>query len=205
MRIARRPPYLHIAMLSAMLLPGCTTPGKTSVAPKPHERKDTAQLASSMRLSTLETGLLSSTNEFRLRHGLAPLHVDGKLMVIARRHAINMAKRDRFGDTDKDGHVMQGKDSAARAKEGGYHFTSIAENVACEHGKHDPAERVMASWKESPPERENLLHPGVVQVGFGAEQGRSGRWYFVQIFGKPLGTYKRAAVRMYAQASVRHF
>lgn len=204
MRIVRRSALFHIALLSAMLSPGCTTPGKI-FAPKSHERKDTAQHSSVSRLSALEAGVLLDTNEFRRQHGLAPLLVDGKLMMIARRHAISMAKRDRFGDTDQDGHVMQGKDPAARVKEGGYHFTRIAENVGYEHGKHDPAENVMTRWKESPPERENLLHPGVVEVGLGAEQGRSGRWYFVQVFGKPLGMHKRAAVRMYAQASVRHF
>ena len=68
MRIAR-PAFLHVAMLSAMLLAGCTTPGKISVAPEPHERKDSAQHTSAMRLSTLESDLLFSTNEFRLRHG----------------------------------------------------------------------------------------------------------------------------------------
>jgi uncharacterized protein YkwD len=205
MRSARRPTLLHIAMLGAMVSPGCTTPGKMAIAPTPHERKESAQHTPATQLSALEAGILKATNEFRHQHGLAPLNADGKLMVIARRHAMNMAKRDRFGDTGQDGRVMQGKDLTDRAKEGGYHFTRIAENVGFEHGKREPAASVMTNWKESPPERENLLHPGMVEVGLGAEQGRSGRWYFVQVFGKPLSLHQRIAVRMYAQAGVRYF
>lgn len=201
----RRTALIRFAILGAMLSPACTTPGKIAFSPKAHERKYTAQHPSMVRLSDLEASILLATNEFRSKHGLAPLNAEGKLMEIARRHAIAMAKRDKFGDTDKDGRLMNGKDLVARVKDGGYHFTNIAENVSCEHGQHEPAVSVMTSWMDSPPERENLLHPRAVEVGLGAEQGRSGRWYFVQIFGKPLGIHKRAAVRMYAQASVRHF
>ena len=205
MRKTRRAALIHFAILGAMLSPACTTPSKIAFAPKAQERKHTAQHSSTARLSDLEASILIATNEFRSKHGLAPLNADGKLMEIARRHAIAMAKRDSFGDSGKDGRLMGGKDLVARVKEGGYYFTSIAENVSYEHGKHEPAVSVMTSWMESPHERENLLHPVVVELGLGAEQGRSGRWYFVQVFGKPLGIHKRAAVRMYAQASIRHF
>jgi uncharacterized protein YkwD len=205
MRIVRRSVFSSTTMLGAILLLGCTTPDKVSLGLQKPEHSNTIAPAPASQMSRLEAALLDTTNEFRLSHGLAPLQAEQKLMLIARRHAANMAKRDRFGDSDTDGHVMQGKDIAARVTEGGYHFNRIAENVGFGHGTHNPTESLMSMWKESPVERENLLHPGVVEMGLGVAQGKSGRWYFVQIFATPLGIQRRGSERMFARASVSQF
>jgi uncharacterized protein YkwD len=44
---------------------------------------------------------------------------------------------------------------------------------------------MMDGWKNSPGHRRNLLLAQVTEIGVGAAKGRSGRWYFVQLFGSP--------------------
>ena len=107
-----------------------------------------------------------------------------------------MAYKDRFGDTDKNGHIMDGRDPGDRVQVGGYSFSRVAENVGWQLGKTDPASSMMEGWKASPGHRKNLLIPEVVDTGVGVAQGRSGRWYFVQLFGKPYESTKRTTARM---------
>jgi len=51
------------------------------------------------------------------------------------------------------------------------------------HG--DPSAAMMDDWKRSPGHRRNMLTPNITEIGVGAAQGKSGRWYFVQVFGRP--------------------
>jgi len=57
------------------------------------------------------------------------------------------------------------------------------------HG--DPALAMMEDWKRSSGHRRNMLTPDIVEIGVGAAQGKSGRWYFVQVFGRPLHPPKK--------------
>jgi len=48
------------------------------------------------------------------------------------------------------------------------------------------ATRLMEGWKRSPEHRRNLLDPAVTDTGAGlAHSARTGRWYAVQMFGRP--------------------
>jgi uncharacterized protein YkwD len=122
-------------------------------------------------------------NEFRVKEGKKPLRQDAKLTKAAQGHADNIARQDKFGD-DKDPHVLDGKDVDSRVDKEGYDFAELAENCHLDPRKADPAS-VIESWKNSPGHRKNLLDAVFVDTGVGAAKSKSGKWYFVQVYGKP--------------------
>jgi len=140
--------------------------------------------------------MLAQSNQLRRDHGIGILRPERRLMSIARRHAENMARRDRFGDTGNNGHIMDGLDPGDRVQVGGYPFARVAENVGWQIGKPDPVNAMVEGWKRSPGHRKNLLMAEVVETGVGAARSRSGRWYFVQLFAKPYEATRRVTSRM---------
>lgn len=180
-------------------LVACAPMDKSAGPGRPSAPRNTDPLAAvtpSMQANEQEKLILSRTNAFRKEQGLGVLRPESRLMTIARRHASNMAQRDRFGDTDKNGHVMDGMDPGDRVQVGGYAFARVAENVGWQIGRSDPVEAMVEGWKRSAGHRKNLLIPEVVETGAGAAQGKSGRWYFVQLFAKPFESTRRTTSRM---------
>ena len=50
-------------------------------------------------------------------------------------------------------------------------------------------------WIESPEHRKNMLDPDVTEIGFGlAMSGKSGRYYAVQMFGRPKSAVIEVAI-----------
>jgi uncharacterized protein YkwD len=142
----------------------------------------------------LEQKIMQATNAFRAQNGLPPLAPKVQLIVIAQNHARNMARQDRFGDTDKNGHVLDGRNLEYRIKVAGYAFQRVAENVGYQLRNKDPAAAMMQDWKDSSGHRRNMLLQDITEIGVGAAQGKSGRWYFVQVFGRPQPPIKQAAL-----------
>jgi len=139
----------------------------------------------SATLNSNEQKVIEGTNAFRRSNGVAALKPNMRLIVIAQNHARNMARQDKFGDSDNNGHVLDGQSMEFRIRTGGYEFARTAENVGFETVRSDPAVAMMEGWKASAGHRRNLLLPDVTEIGVGAARGRSGRWYFVQLFGRP--------------------
>jgi uncharacterized protein YkwD len=133
----------------------------------------------------IEQKVIEATNGFRRQNRLGPLKPNVRLIVIAQKHARNMARQDKYGDTDKNGHVLDGKGLDDRIQAGGYEFGRVAENVGYQLNRPHPADSMMQGWETSPGHRRNLLLVDVTEIGVGAAQGGSGRWYFVQVLGRP--------------------
>jgi uncharacterized protein YkwD len=133
----------------------------------------------------LEEKVMAETNAFRRQNRLAPLAPGKQLIALAQTHARNMARQDKFGDGDKNGHILDGRGFEERIRASGYPFARVAENVGYQLNKPDAAAAMMAAWKKSTGHRRNMLIPEITEIGVGAAHGRSGRWYFVQIFGRP--------------------
>ncbi|MFO0928634.1 MAG: CAP domain-containing protein [Gemmataceae bacterium] len=142
----------------------------------------------------IETAILDATNAYRAKNDRGKLALDATLAKIAQKHARAMATRDTYGDEDKNGHILDGKGPADRTKEGGYAYARIAENVGWNKGHADPAATMMQGWIDSPGHRKNLLDEELTEIGIGAAQGTSERWYFVQLFGRPQRQQTRVAV-----------
>lgn len=142
---------------------------------------DTAQAASSA---------MAGTNAFRKSQGLEPVQADRALETAAQRFARYMAK------TGKYGHGADGRRPPERAKAAGYEYCIVSENIAYQYrssGFPSAAalgEALVEGWKHSPEHRKNMLEPAVTQTGVGIAQGQDGRYFAVQMFGRP----KRAAI-----------
>jgi uncharacterized protein YkwD len=128
--------------------------------------------------------LAELANKAREKEKLPALRVDPLLCKIAQAHAENMAKQEKME------HVLDGKGVGQRAKEAGYRFRSIGENVARAKGDPDvpapPPADIHKMWMESKPHRENILQGKFQEVGLGMARGKSGTVYYAQEFGTRL-------------------
>jgi uncharacterized protein YkwD len=177
------------------VLAACSSQPKPAPAPPAASKERPAKPSAPARVkvSGLERELIDATNAYRREKGLETLKPSVKLISIAQGHARNMARQDKYGDSDRNGHVLDGKSADDRVKNGGYDFSRLAENVGYQHNRPDPAASMMDGWKKSRGHRKNMLLPDVTELGIGAAQGKSGRWYFVQIFGLPATSAKQAS------------
>jgi len=142
----------------------------------------------------VEKKILESVNAYRARKEAGKLELEGKLNATAQAHARAMAKADKYGDDDKNGHVWDGKNASERVKAAGYKFSRLGENVGWNLRQKDPAEVIVKAWIDSELHEKNMVNKEFTQTGIGAAKGESGKWYFVQLFGTPAGAVKRLTV-----------
>ena len=145
----------RVAVLSALMVCSCAASvGAPLQTDGPTEGQDNP--LSGQRPSVAETFLLAAANQDRMGRGLQPLRVDPHLVLAARMHAFEMARRGRIS------HQFDGEqDLAARAGESGAHFSLITENVA----QSPDSSRIHDLWMNSEGHRANLLDPHVDAVG----------------------------------------
>jgi hypothetical protein len=94
---------------------------------------------------------------YRRSHGLGPVVLSDKLTRIAAVHAKRMAASDRVD------HVLPGEGSfPARMSAGGYNASVAAENIGAGY---DSLAEAMEGWRKSPHHNDNLLRPGVTEIG----------------------------------------
>ncbi len=129
--------------------------------------------------------VIEKTNEFRKTQGRQPVKVNEKLQAAAQYFADFMAKNDKYG------HTADGKRPSERAKNHGYDYCIIAENIAYEYNSagfstEKLADAFFEGWKHSPEHRKNMLDPDVTETGVAiARSSDSGYYYAVQEFGRP--------------------
>lgn len=127
-------------------------------------------------------GIIKYTNIERTKRGLKPLTVQNKLSISAN------SKTDDLFDQQYFEHVSpSGLSVADLAKDAGYEFEIIAENLAL--GNFGSNQKLVAAWMNSPTHRANILNPKFTEIGVAAANGiykGDGQWIFVQHFGKPI-------------------
>lgn len=139
-----------------------------------------------MENSAFEQEVLKLTNEFRQRNGRPLLSIDQNLDKAADLHTQNMANRDFFSHTGKDGSKPWD-----RAKKAGYESGTIGENIAA--GYTTP-QSVVNGWINSPGHKANMLNATYNEIGIGHYllQNDTGkvnyRNYWTQLFGKGIIT-----------------
>ena len=136
-------------------------------------------------MNGIEQKVIEATNGFRKENRLDTLKPTVRLIVIAQNHARNMARQDKFGDTDKNGHVLDGKGLDYRIQVGGYEFGRVAENVGYQLNKTDPADSMMQGWETSPGHRRNMLLADISEIGVGRRPGQVGALVFRPGFWPP--------------------
>jgi uncharacterized protein YkwD len=148
--------------------------------------------------------VVQKTNAFRAAHELGAVAPEARLAETAQRFAEYMAASDTYG------HEADGRKPAQRAQAQGYEFCLVAENIAYQYSSSgfstgDLADHLVAGWEDSPGHRRNLLLPQAVDIGVGlARSARTGRWYAVQVFGRPKGAASRFQIANRGDASVSY-
>jgi len=138
----------------------------------------TASLRDPARVRAL---ILEKANAVRRKAGVPPLRASSQLDRAAQKHAEDMLARGFFAHESPDGKTVR-----ERAREAGYDWRAIGENIA--EGQFT-VDEVMDSWMKSPDHRRNLLDRGFTELGVGLAMGKGKnserRVLWDQSFGAP--------------------
>ncbi len=126
--------------------------------------------ASSRPADLGERALVRSTlcvvNAERARHRLRPLGLDARLSSAARRHAVDMARKNFFAHNSLDGSTF-----LDRIRRSGYlrgaRGWSVGENIAWGSGSQASPRAIGRAWMASPGHRANILSPSYRELGVG--------------------------------------
>ena len=112
--------------------------------------------------------------------------------------------------TGKYGHTADGRRPAQRAAAAGYDYCLVAENIAYQYrsGGYPSGAKLGAElvegWKNSPEHRQNMLLPAATETGVGVAQGEDGRYFAVQMLGRPKSAAIRFSVENRSGESVQY-
>lgn len=168
---AMRHPLL--SLLVSILGLGATAPAVSAPAEKQPQ------------LSQAERLVVERSNAFRQAQGVTPIAPDRTLTAAAQAFAAYMARTDNYG------HEADGREPSERAQAQGYRYCMVAENIAMQYSSlgfdtEELAQGLVQGWIDSPGHRHNLLAPEATDIGVGlARSPSSGRYYAVQMFGRP--------------------
>lgn len=129
--------------------------------------------------------IVAQTNQFREDQGLESVETDPELTAAAQYFAAYMAK------TNKYGHTADGKRPADRARQHGYEYCIVLENIAYQYSSagfttEELVQNFVKGWKESPGHRKNMLDADVAQTGVAVAQSEETSYFYaVQMFGRP--------------------
>jgi uncharacterized protein YkwD len=131
--------------------------------------------------------MLEQVDAVRRKAGAPPLRANPLLDRAAQRHADDMLAHGYFAHESPGGATVR-----ERAKEAGYDWREIGENIA--EGQFT-VDEVMAGWMKSPGHRRNLLDPRFAELGTGlvAAKSKEGgyRVLWVQAFGTPAAPHRK--------------
>ena len=136
-------------------------------------------------LDEAEQLIVKQTNAFRRENDLKPVEVNPKLEETAQYFADYMAR------TQKYGHTADGQRPSERAKNHGYEYCIVSENIAYQYSSagfstEELANKFFTGWKESPEHRKNMLDSDVTETGVAiARSSETGYYFGVQMFGRP--------------------
>lgn len=132
-------------------------------------------------------GVFKWTNIQRQNYGLPPLKESAELNASADLKIKDMLSKQYFAHISPDG-----KSVGDLAKEVGYKFIAVGENLAL--GNFESDEKLVQAWMDSPGHRKNILSPQYKEMGVAVLQGEfQGRkmWLSVQHFAKPLSACRQ--------------
>jgi uncharacterized protein YkwD len=136
-------------------------------------------------LAGTERLVLEATSEFRREEGVGAVRPNAALAKAAQDFADYMARTDRYG------HEADGRSPADRARSHGYDYCLVSENIASLYSSKgfrtaELARDYVEGWKHSPEHRKNMLEAAATDIAVAvAHSNRSGRYYAVQMFGRP--------------------
>jgi len=136
-----------------------------------------------------KAGVLLWTNIQRDEtESLPALFQNNKLDAIAMERLEDMFEKQYFDHISPEGLA-----ASDIAKDAGYEFISIGENIALGNFKDDNA--LVQAWMDSPGHRANILNDGYTEIGIAVKKGiyeEQETWIGVQIFARPLSDCPQA-------------
>ncbi|PAY18663.1 hypothetical protein CKO51_15125 [Rhodopirellula sp. SM50] len=143
-----------------------------------------AETPDSKMIQAVEQAILDQTNDYREKHDLPPIGSNDELVATASKFATFMAKSGKYG------HHADGRTPAERAKDSGYQYCVVRENIAYrtntgEVTAESLTEVFVQGWIDSPPHRENILADFVTETGVAVASTDGVTYYAVQLFGRP--------------------
>ena len=133
-----------------------------------------------------EAAIISMTNEFRLANKLGPVTPNAQLTAAARAYAKVLS------GTKELSHLLAGTTPAIRAKNAGYAYCQIGENLASAidsrgFSADGYAKVAVEGWEHSPGHRKNMLLPYVTETGVAVMRAgpNDPRYIAVQLFARP--------------------
>jgi uncharacterized protein YkwD len=148
--------------------------------------------------------MVQRSNAFRSDQRLPPVAPQPALSAAAQAFADYMARTDRYG------HEADGRAPVERARAQGYDHCMVAENIAMQYDSRgfsglQLARGFVQGWIDSPGHRENLLSDMATDTGMGlAQSPSSGRWYAVQLFGRPMSRAVRFEIGNRSRTALRY-
>lgn len=134
--------------------------------------------------AAIQNAILVHINEYRQKHGLAPLKMDERIVREAKNHSIDMANHTMpFGHKYFKSRIDRLHTQIKNSNAG-------AENVACNY---KDAQDVVKNWLRSPGHKRNI-DGNYNLTGIGIARDQKGKIYFTQIFLK-TGAANKYAVR----------
>lgn len=155
-------------------------------------------------LAQAERAVVDQTNDFRRSQGLSPTQPQPALTAAARGFAEYMARTDQYG------HEADGRQPSQRAKAAGYDYCIVSENIALRYQSNgfsttELSQGFAQGWIDSPGHRANMLAPAVTDTAVAiARSPSSGRYYAVQMFGRPKSMSMRFSLSNESRQDVRY-
>jgi uncharacterized protein YkwD len=138
---------------------------------------ESSRAGTSTASTTFAGQVIKLTNKERAKSGCKALRSNSLLKSAAQKHSVDMARKDYFSHTGKDG-----RSPFDRMTDAGYSFSAAAENIAA--GQRTPAD-VVEGWMNSAGHKKNILNCTYTEIGVGYAKGGSYGTYWTQNFGKP--------------------
>jgi len=129
--------------------------------------------------------IVDGTNSFRRDENGPAVKSNGELAHAARDFAAYMARTGRYGHTADD------RTPSERAQAAGYAYCVVAENIAYQYRSEGfPSAGALANsfvqgWIDSPGHRANMVNGNLTEIGVGVARDEKGRFFAVQLFGRP--------------------
>lgn len=159
--------------------------------------------ASAPELDEAERHIVEQTNRFRREQGAPPVRPNRQLAQAAHGFAQFMASSGEYG------HQADGRQPVQRTRAAGYDECLVAENIAFQYSSagfttQELVEGFFEGWRNSAGHRRNMLDGDATETAVAIARSAQGRYYAVQLFGRPASQRVRFSIANRALQAVRY-
>jgi uncharacterized protein YkwD len=139
---------------------------KTPVAHASSACPDADKRPGDASANALANSAVCLINKHRSRRGMRKLRLNARLSEAARRHTVDMVRRNYFGHVSKSGSDVVDRLNRTGYMRGARAWT-VGENLAWGSGTRSTPRQIVAAWMHSPGHRANILQRRFREIGMG--------------------------------------